>query len=61
MAKRERGCARESGRIRFRIGINLGDVIVEELRHLRRRGERSAARLEALAEPGGICLSRVGA
>src|SRR6201994_1061709 len=43
-------------RIRFRVGINLGDVIVEE-HDIFGDGVNVAARLEALAEPGGICLS----
>jgi adenylate cyclase len=50
--------APEERRIRFRIGINLGDVIVEE-RDIFGDGVNVAARLEALAEPGGICVSRV--
>jgi len=45
-------------RIKFRIGINLGDVIVED-DDIFGDGVNVAARLEALAEPGGICLSRM--
>jgi TolB-like protein/class 3 adenylate cyclase len=43
-------------RIRFRIGVNLGDVIVED-DDIFGDGVNVAARLEALAEPGGICVS----
>src|SRR6516165_1255950 len=49
---------REEHRIRFRIGINLGDVIVEP-HDIFGDGVNVAARLEALAEPGGICVSRM--
>jgi adenylate cyclase len=44
-------------RITFRVGVNLGDVIAEDDDIY---GDRVniAARLEALAEPGGICISR---
>ena len=42
--------------IQFRIGINLGDVIVDQS-DIFGDGVNIAARLEALAEPGGICVS----
>ena len=48
----------EAQRIAFRMGINLGDVIIEE-GDIYGDGVNIAARLEALAEPGGICVSRV--
>jgi len=43
-------------RIEFRMGINLGDIIIED-GDIFGDGVNIAARLEALAEPGGICLS----
>src|SRR6266568_5017817 len=46
----------EDKRISFRMGINLGDVIVEP-EDIFGDGVNIAARLEALAEPGGICIS----
>jgi class 3 adenylate cyclase len=57
MAEREPDVPEER-RITFRIGVNLGDVIVEE-DDIFGDGVNVAARLEALAEPGGICVSRV--
>src|SRR5215471_258272 len=60
----QRGMAERNGatppnkRIEFRIGVNLGDVIAEE-HDIFGDGVNVAARLEALAEPGGICVSRV--
>ena len=47
----------ENRRMVFRIGVNLGDVIEEEGR-IYGDGVNIAARLEALAEPGGICISK---
>ena len=47
----------ENRRMQFRIGINLGDVIQEEGR-IYGDGVNIAARLEGLAEPGGICISK---
>jgi TolB-like protein/class 3 adenylate cyclase len=46
----------EGRRILFRIGINIGDLIVEG-DDLYGDGVNIAARLEGLAEPGGICVS----
>jgi len=46
----------EERRIRLRIGVNLGDVIVEG-DDIFGDGVNIAARLESLAEPGGICVS----
>ncbi len=47
----------ENRRMRFRIGINLGDVIQEDER-IYGDGVNIAARLESLANPGGICISK---
>jgi adenylate cyclase len=57
MAEREPGVPEER-RIRFRIGVNVGDIIVED-DDIFGDGVNVAARLEALAEPGGICISRM--
>jgi adenylate cyclase len=48
----------EDKSITFRIGVNLGDVIIDG-DDIYGDGVNIAARLEALAEPGGICISRV--
>ena len=55
MAERNASVA-ESKQMVFRIGINLGDVIVDG-DDILGDGVNIAARLEAIAEPGGICLS----
>jgi adenylate cyclase len=47
----------ENRKMQFRIGINLGDVIAEGKR-IYGDGVNIAARLEALADPGGICVSK---
>jgi adenylate cyclase len=47
----------ENRRMEFRVGINLGDVIDEDER-IYGDGVNIAARLEALADPGGICISK---
>ena len=48
----------EDRRIRFRIGINLGDIIADG-DDIFGDGVNIAARLEALSEPGGLCISRI--
>ncbi len=47
----------EEDQMQFRIGINFGDVVIEG-DNLYGDGVNVAARLEALAQPGGICLSK---
>ena len=57
-AMRERnGAIAEDKQIRFRVGINIGDVIIEGV-DIYGDGVNVAARLEGLAEPGGICVAR---
>jgi class 3 adenylate cyclase len=57
MAERNAGVPPEQ-RIEFRIGINVGDIIIEG-DDIFGDGVNVAARLQTLAEPGGICVSRV--
>jgi adenylate cyclase len=42
--------------MQFRIGVNIGDVVCDEAR-IYGDGINVAARLESIAEPGGICIS----
>ena len=55
MARRNRDMP-SSRTLLYRIGINLGDVIVEDS-DIFGDGVNVAARLESIAEPGGICIS----
>jgi adenylate cyclase len=55
MADKNAG-ASDNKQIVFRIGINLGDIIIEG-RDIYGDGVNVAARLEGIAEPGGICIS----
>lgn len=56
MVERGTGLAPDR-RIAFRVGIHLGDVVEERDGDLMGDGVNIAARLEGIAEPGGICLS----
>ena len=47
----------EEEQMEFRVGVNMGDVVIEG-DNLYGDGVNVAARLEALAQPGGICLSK---
>jgi TolB-like protein len=56
MVERNAGLSPER-RIEFRVGIHLGDVVEESDGDLMGDGVNIAARLEGIAQPGGICLS----
>jgi adenylate cyclase len=56
IAKQNEGLP-ENRKMQFRIGVNLGDVVQEGDR-IYGDGVNVAARIESLAEPGGICISR---
>jgi TolB-like protein/class 3 adenylate cyclase len=56
MSRRNEPLAKDK-RLQFRIGVNIGDVMVEAT-DVFGDGVNVAARLQALAEPGGICASR---
>ena len=56
MAQRNEGIPQDR-RMLFRIGINLGDILIEKGDDILGDGVNVAARLEGIAEPGGICLS----
>jgi len=55
MAQRNEGVPQDR-RMLFRIGINLGDILIEG-EDILGDGVNIAARLESIAEPGGICIS----
>ncbi len=56
MVERNAGVAPDK-RIELRIGVHLGDVVEEADGDLMGDGVNIAARIESIAEPGGICLS----
>jgi len=55
--KKENARFVEDRRLQFRIGINIGDV-VQDGKHIYGSGVNVAARIEGLADAGGICISR---
>ena len=56
MAEREAGVPEER-RIRYRVGVNIGDIVIDG-DDILGDGVNIAARLEGLAQPGGICIAR---
>jgi adenylate cyclase len=59
MAERNATTAEEQ-RIVFRVGVNLGDIIIADDNDIHGDGVNLAARFEGIAEPGGICISNSG-
>ena len=57
MIKQRNEIVEEASQMTFRLGINMGDVIVEGS-NLYGDGVNVAARLEALSQAGGVCLSK---
>lgn len=57
MAARQ-GSTSADGRIDYRIGVNLGDIVIEE-GDVFGDGVNVAARLQGLSEPGGVCVSDI--
>jgi len=55
MAEQNEGAAQDN-RIKFRVGIHVGDIIIDD-NDIFGDGVNIAARLEGIAEPGGICIS----
>ena len=58
LGRRSEGVA-EGRRMRFRIGLNAGEIVEQEDGSVYGDGVNVAARLQALADPGGICVSEV--
>lgn len=52
----QNGATPEAGRIAFRIGIHVGDIIIDD-DDIFGDGVNIAARLEGISEPGGVCIS----
>ena len=57
LLKERNNSVADDAKMNFRIGLNMGDVIVEG-DNLYGDGVNVAARLEALSQPGGVCLSK---
>ena len=57
LLKERNNSVSDDAKMSFRIGLNMGDVIVEG-ENLYGDGVNVAARLEALSQPGGVCLSK---